>query len=265
MWKILLLEWKKLWKSIVLIHFICICGMVILTLTLYQSYALEYDIEAWELSSSIYGFLLPLLVVIPTCWLLYYERKQKFILYTVPRISKRKYLFVKWVIVAGNGFSLMFLTMIVGVIVALYIKPDIIPYLPMVDSETGELTSQVKVFHLWPELFTEQPLLYGFIFSIWRGFLASIIATMGFVLSMYSRNIFIILTGPFIYKILENYLLSILQVPQYRFVTAFAPETISLVGIHPVSLLVGPFIAILFILCLYIYFAKYKKQTVYPT
>lgn len=114
-------------------------------------------------------------------------------------------------------------------------------------------------------MFTEQPFLYGFLLSIWRGLLGSIMATMGFVLSLFSRNIFIILSGPFIYYVLENYVLSILQVPQFRLVTSFEPSTISFVDLGPFSVIVGPALAILFIFGLYYYFTKIKKQTIYPS
>lgn len=186
-------------------------------------------------------------------------------MYTLPRVNKRDYLLSKWIVIAGSAFLLLFFTMIAGVIAALYIKPDITPFLSMVDPVTGERVSQVKITHYLPVLFTENPLLYGLLFSIWRGLLGIIIATMGFVLSLFSRNIFIILSGPFIYYILENYLLSILQIPQYRFVTAFEPRSLSFADISPYAVLAGPGIAILFILAVYYYFAKIKKQTIYPS
>lgn len=263
--RLLHLEWSKLKKPIIFTHIICLAFMTILTLTLYKNYGLEYDIEAWELPNEYFSFIFPLLVVFPTCWLFYYERKNQYIMYTLPRTSKRKYLFAKWLVIAGNGFVLMFTTMFVGVVVALYIKPDIESILTMVDPNTNELISQVKLTHFMGEMFSEQPLLYGFLFSIWRGLLGIIMATMGFVLSLYSRNIFIILTGPFIYSILENYILSILQVPQFRLVTSFEPDTLSFLELSPFSILVGPVIAIIFILGLYFFFAKIKKISIYPS
>lgn len=263
--KLLLLEWRKLRKPILISYFVSIVLMITLTMTLYKNYALEYDIEAWELANEYFAFIFPLLVVIPTCWLFYYERKNDFIMYTLPRVSKRKYLLAKWMIIAGNGFLLMFSTMIIGVVVALYIKPEITPVLTLVNPESGELISAIKETRFLVELFTEKPLLYGIIFSLWRGFLGSIIATMGFVLSLFSRNIFIILSGPFIYYELENYIFSILQVPQFRLTTSFEPGAIDFSNSSSYTILVGPFIAILFTVGIYYYFAKIKKQTVYPS
>lgn len=262
--KLLLLEWKKLKKPILITHIVSIVLMIILTCTLYKYHILEYDIEAWELANEYFSFIFPLLVVLPTCWLFYYERKNSFVMYTLPRVSKRNYLFAKWLIIAGNGFMLIFLTMIIGVIVALYIKPEITPVLTAVDPDTGKLISQVQKTHFMAELFTEKPLLYGCLFSIWRGLLGSLMATMGFVLSLFSRNIFIILSGPFIYYILENYVLSILQVPQFRLVTAFEPRTLDFTELSPFSILVGPVVAIVFTAGIYYYFKKMKKQAIYP-
>ena len=63
--------------------------------------------------------------------------------------------------------------------------------------------------HILGNLFVNQPLMYSFLISIWRSLIAIIIATMGFVLSFYIDNIFIILTGPFyLYYFRELYIVS---------------------------------------------------------
>ena len=102
------------------------------------------------------------------------------------------------------------------------------------------------------------PLLYGVILSCWKGILSILMMTLGFVLAMYGRNIFVILTGPFVYSILENYILSILRLEQYRLVVAFDPTSISDDAVSVMSFLVGP--AILIIVILLSVFFPFKGQ-----
>jgi len=260
-----MLEWRKLKKPILLVHAASVIVMVVLTCTLYKSYALEYDLEAWEIANGYYTVLFPLLVVMPTCWLFYYERKNGFIMYTLTRTSKKKYLLAKWLVIAGNGFMLMFSTMVLGVIAALYVKPDITPVLALNDPVTGLKISQIEATHFMPELFAKEPLVYGLLLSLWRGFLGALMATMGFMLSLLSRNLFIILSGPFIYSLLENYILSIMSAAQFRLVTSFEPRAISFADVNVYSVLAGPGLVMLFIAGLYGYLAKIKKETVYPS
>ena len=49
--------------------------------------------------------------------------------------------------------------------------------------------------------------------------------TFGFILALYCKNIFVILTGPFMYSILENFVLAILCLERLRLVVAFDPTT----------------------------------------
>ena len=212
------------------------------------------------------NFLFPLIAALPVGWLMYYERKDNFLIYTLPRVSKRKYLLSKWIVLAGSAGLTMFIVMFVGVLTALYLKPEIIPDLTLVDPITGELISSILTNHFMGELFANHPVIYGLLISVWRGALAAIIATLAFVLSLYVENLFVILTGPFIYEILENFILSVLGIPEYRLATSFGQGGgLDLTDINKISLAVGPLLLILFISFLVFYFKEIKKVTVYPS
>ena len=79
---------------------------------------------------------------------------------------------------------------------------------------------------------------------------------------MYCENIFVVLTGPFLYTILENFVLAILGVPQYRLVTAFDPNCLSPEVITTMSFVAGPSLLAAVITLLAIYFSKVKKEKV---
>lgn len=262
---LLILEWRKLKWPVLMMLVLATAASMILSSTLYKNYALEYDLEAWEVGVEFIVFIFPLIAVLPVGWLMYYERKDHFLVYTLPRVSKKKYLFAKWIVVAGSAAVTMFIVMFAGVLTALYLKPEIVPVLILVDPVTEELISQILAHHFLGELFAYQPLIYGLLFSVWRGLLAALIATFAFVLSLFVENIFIISTGPFIYYILENFILSVLRIPQYRLVTAFDPTSLTLSSINAFSFIVGPVLLMIVMIVLIVYFKKVKKMTVYPS
>lgn len=149
---------------------------IILSSTLYTNYSLEYDLEAFEIGMEYINFLFPLIVTLPVGWLMYFERKNNFLIYTLSRVSKKKYLWLKWFTLAGSaGFSI-FIIMFVGVLTALYLKPGITPELTFRDPLTGELTSAILSHHFLGDLFAHQPLVYGLLMSVWRGGLAVLVA-----------------------------------------------------------------------------------------
>lgn len=263
--KLMLLEWKKVKWPVLIVLLVATVASMILSSTLYKSYALEYDLEAWEVGMEYINFLFPLIATLPVGWLMYYERKDNFLIYTLPRVSKKRYVLSKWIVLAGSAGVTMFIVMFAGVLTALYLKPEIIPELVLVDPITGELTSQILSHHFLGELFANHPLVYGLLLSIWRGLLAALVATFAFVLSLYIENLFIILTGPFIYWILENFILSILGIPQYRLVTAFDPTAVFLSEINGYSFVAGPLLLVLLMIFLVFYFKGIKKMTVYPS
>lgn len=261
--RLILLEWKKVKWPVLIVLFVATIASMILSSTLYKNYALEYDLEAWEVGMEYISFLFPLIVTVPIGWLMYYERKDNFIIYTLPRVSKKKYLLSKWIVLAGSAGTSMFIIMFAGVLTALYLKPEIVPELVFVDPITGELISQILSHHFMGELFVNHPLVYGLLLSVWRGLLAALVATFAFVLSLYIENLFIILTGPFIYGILENFILSILEIPQYRLVTAFDPTAVA--NVNGYSFVAGPLLLVFFIVLLVFYVKKIKKMTIYPS
>ncbi len=86
---------------------------------------------------------------------------------------------------------------------------------------------------------------------------------LGFVLSLYVKNIFIVLTGPFIYVILENFVLAILRLEKYRLVTSFEPTTISHIAITALSPIIGPILLVVVTLIALYVLVKVNHKTVY--
>ena len=186
-------ECKKMFLPVLLTTAALTIIMCVLIEKLYLSYTLHYDLEAWEVGTGGFSLLYPLFVVIPLCWNLYYERKNNFLLYIAPRVPVKKYLTAKWTAYALGAFCIMAVPYLLSAVYAIDIKAPVVP------PETNTFS------HVFQTAFVEKPLLYAAAFSCWRGVIGILAMTFGFVLAMYCKNIFVILTGPFIYSILENY------------------------------------------------------------
>lgn len=263
--RLILLEWQKIKWPVLGTLFAGIVASIILCSTLYKAYALSSQLEVWEIGMGIINFVFPLIAVLPTGWLMYYERKNNFLIYTLPRVSKKDYILAKWIVVAGSAFVTMFAIAFAGVLTALVIIPQIQVMETVIDTVSGQYRTTLTDSHVLGSLFETNALKYGFLLSLWKGVLAALMASMGFIFSLYIKNLFIIMTGPFLYYMLENFTLAVLQIPQYRLVTSFEPTSLSASSISTLSMLTGPGLAILFIVIFVFYFAKLKKVTIYPS
>lgn len=243
-------EWKKVRMPVIAATVLLLLVACILSCTLYREYAIHHKLEAWEIGTEFFSFIFPLFVVLPLCWNLFYERKDHFMLYVLPRVSEKKYLTAKWLVYAISAFFILFLPYMVSAIAAVYVNPPL--------SEMNAAPFE----HVFINEFTNTPLLYAFLLSCWKGIIGILIMSLGFVISMYVNNIFVVLTGPFIYAVLENFILAVLRLEEYRLVTAFEPSTISADAISISSFIAGPLLLILFTMLTGIYFKFIKKTAV---
>lgn len=133
---------------------------------------------------------------------------------------------------------------------AVYVKAPVVP------PESNTFS------HVFQTTFVESPLLYAVILSCWRGGIGILVMTFGFTLAMYCKNIFVILTGPFMYSILENFIISILNMPEYRLVVAFDPTCVSNRVVTALSFFAGPVLLLCVIGVTAFFLAKIRKNAV---
>lgn len=223
-------EWKKVFLPVLLTTVLLAIAMGVLSCTIYQNYVLHYDLEAWEVGTELFSLLYPLFVVVPLCWNLYYERKNNFLLYIMPRVKIKKYLTAKWIAYALGTLCIIVIPYILSAVFALYVKPPVVPFV-------GNPFS-----HIFENAFIKTPLLYAVALSLWRGIVSLFVMTFGFILALYCKNIFVILTGPFMYSILENFVLAILCLERLRLVVAFDPTTVDPRVVSIFSFFFGPIV-----------------------
>ena len=121
----------------------------------------------------------------------------------------------KYLLTSFGGGLITFLMSFVSLIICLYIVPDITSSINPIENLSA------AIFH--GDFYISHPFLYGFAISLWRFLIGFLIASFGFALSMFIKNLFIIFTLPFVYSILENFILSVLGLEHFRLFTSFWP------------------------------------------
>jgi hypothetical protein len=252
--KLIRLEWNKIKYSYLLFLLVSVVYSIFITLSKEHGYAYYYNIEIWQESNQILSLTFALFAVIPTCWMMYYERKNNYLAYTITRVSRKRYLTVKWLITSILGSLIIFLVSFLGLLISLYIIKDVVPI---------STTNHVMETNFAGYYFVNKPLVYGILLSFWRAVLGFLASTLGFILSLYIKNIFIILTGPFVSIFLIDFILAIINIPQYGATYSFDPCGLDSNAISICSILIGSFwLIILSLLCI-MYFSKIKRERIY--
>ena len=105
---------------------------------------------------------------------------------------------------------------------------------------------------LFGDLLVNAPITYALFLSLWRILHISLYFSLGFVLSLFCKNSFIALTGPFIYSIIENYIMSIVGIPQYSMTTSFYISRLAPGYAEISDLFAGPAILALFVVTFFL-------------
>jgi len=126
-----------------------------------------------------------------------------------------------------------------------------------VASPVSGTPNPITVFQL--EYYLNSPFMYGLILSLWRSLLSLLFVVLGFIVSLLFDNIFVIMIFPFVYYIVENIVLSMLNLPYFRMVTALGVASGGYTAdIQLWYLFIGP--AILFIVTIIFFIVGYRRK-----
>ena len=142
-------EWRKVRFPVLTLMLALSIIMCVLSCAVYRNYTLHYELEAWGSGDAGVQFTFPLVVTLPLCWNLYYERKNNFLLYVRPRVRPGKYLAAKWLVQAGCAFLLLFIPYVLAAVFSLYVKEPIDPIRYQGFDSPYE--------HVFLQMFTESP------------------------------------------------------------------------------------------------------------
>lgn len=241
----------KYLKPFILSTCIGIVMSTVCVLTVWFSSAVAFPIMIWVSSLDIFAFFYPVFCSVPYCWLMYLERKNNFHFFVGTRIKLKKYLLYHWCSGALFAFLSLFIISFFGAALSLCLTP------------IYQSSRNVADEYLFGSILTELPLCYAFFASVWRGIIGAIMFSFGYVLSLYSKYLFVVLTGPFVYSIVENFCTSVLGVSNISLVSSFCPENINwdYFSFSPyISILVGPLLLTAVCFALYMFFNTVQKK-----
>ena len=230
------LENKTCIKNFLLGEFICLLLCIIPMYFRSLNTSICYPIEQWNYAQDVFTFFYPLVCTVPFCTELFQEQQSGFFQYIVNRQNPMRYIGIKYLysgsLVAIMIFSASFLSAIVGLF---FIEP------------THPSSQSFLIYYLWGDILVSNPLRYAFYLSLWRIIPAILYFSFGFMLAIFQHKVLPVLLGPFIYSILENFLLSAIGMPAISIITSFYPSRLALGYVKPIQLLVGPIILLLVI------------------
>lgn len=232
---------------IVVIAGVCIYCSNILISSINSIY--KYEIELWNYGEQSLHFLYPIVFTIPFCWEFFCEKKGFYWKNLFNRINLNQYIRKRVVQSLLLSMSAMLVVSFVSLLFAYYIGPgDFVGYEPIVSND----------FWGWWQL--KYPVVYAIVLSCWRALLAGLYTAMAMEITLVSNNVFVAMTGAFVYSIAENFITAHLDVPELSICTSYYPNRLESSKISFGKLAVGPCVIMVAIVLLHVYYCfKIKK------
>lgn len=198
---------------VMIMGIVALCVFEVMTA---KTTSIEYNIELWIDGCNILDFFFPLFSTLPFTWILYYERKDRFLCYVSVRTNRKKYLFQKMISGMIVVFLMVFIIYYTGLIVAeLFIKPTTI------------VSDGLLYRYVFGELQAEKPLLFGCVWCIWKGIIGALLCGFGYCISLLADNVFVITLFPFLYCTIENFVTGTLGLERYSICTTYILNRLS--------------------------------------
>lgn len=177
------------------------------------TYVVGAENEIWQIGYDVVLLLFPLFCIVP-CLSLFEEKKSGYMRIAMLRMSIKSYFKTKFIYGSSVSFLMCFLISFVGLLFC-YLIPESIMFI-------GEPSTTDNFAY---KLFSENPLVYGFILSVWRGIVGVLFYFFGVVIVFLSNNKFLVVVIPFIYYHMENYFWAILDIYQTRTMYSIGLDT----------------------------------------
>lgn len=209
----------------------------------------KYQIELWNYGGQSLHLLYPIVFTLPFCWEFFYEKKGFYWKNLFNRTNLNYYIRIRIL----QAILLSMLAMLVVSFVSLLFAYCIglgsfVDYEPIVSNN----------FLGWWQL--EYPVIYTSVLSCWRALLAGLYTALAMELALVCNNVFVAMTGAFVYSIAENFITAHLGVPELSICTAYYPNRLESSRISFWKLMVGPVVIVGVIVLLHgYYFLKIEK------
>lgn len=227
--------------------------LIVLLLTIYitnQSSYLSFPIEAFVQGSDPPDFFFALFTSIPFSWQMFYFVKDNFLSYVSTRTNVKRYLKKHVATAMILCFLMVFAVNMIGIVFSVSIAS--IDEVTRPDLYSGYILGNMQM---------ERPVLFGLIWSAYKGLLCALICLLAQIFAYYVQNFFLALLAPFMIVFLENLFTSILRIPQFSFTTAFVLNRLSEKAMKIQNLLIGIIFFCTIITVSFLVLRKYEQKS----
>ena len=208
-----------------------------------------YAIEIWNYGREYLHVLYPFVFTAPFCRIFFYEKKGNFWKNINNRENLNVYIRKRIILMTGLSSLAMFIVSFGSLLFAYAIAPI---------GRDMDFEPVIK-YMFYGSYQIEYPIIYAFLLSSWRAVLTAIYTLFSVGVTMVSKNIFISMTGAFIYSIVENFVTAILQFPEWSICTSFYPNRLKSSVVTFPGLLAGALVLGLITVLVFVYCRKKEK------
>lgn len=193
-----------------------ISGLIYLIILIYSivsannNYYIYYPIEAYIFGSDFPDFVFPIIVSLPFAYYSYYLSKNNFLNYVAMRIKPSEYIKRHIMSSIFLIFIMIFVVNFIGIIFSINIA-----------SIGSDLHKPDYSEFILGSMQINNSIAFGFLWSLHKALIGSLIALLGQINSLYTNNLFLALTGAFLYTMLENFLTATFGLQRFSLTTAF--------------------------------------------
>lgn len=206
-------------------------------------------IEIWIEACNYVDFFLPLGICIFFSPFFYFINKNGFISYATVRMGRKRYMMTQFLATSICVVLIVMISYYTSLCLAMNMTPrTTYQENRLLDYVFGEY----QVYH---------PYIFGLIWCLYKGFVASLFVMFGNLLALYSNNLFVSVIGPFIYCMAENMVTALLNIPMYSIMTSYCLNRLSPTIMHEYNYVIGCLTYIVFT-SLIILTIRRKKQGV---
>ena len=101
------------------------------------------------------------------------------------------------------------------------------------------------VDYVFGEYEINHPYLFGLMWCLYKGVVATLFVSFSNMLALYTDNLFVSVLGPFVYCMAENMITSLLNIPMYSIMTTYVLNRLSPSSMHVYNYVIGCFTYIL--------------------
>lgn len=222
-----------------------ICGsiyLIILILSIIstnKNFLIDYPIELYISGSDFPDFIFPLIVSLPFAYYSFYLTKNNFLDYVSMRIKSKDYIKKQIISCVLSIFIMVFIVNFIGIIFSINIasvrssvqKPDY----------NGYILGSMQI---------NRPIAFGFLWSLHKALIGAMICLFGQIVSLYVNNLFLALTGTFLFTMLENFLTATMGLQRFSLTTAFVLDRLdpSVMDYRNILIAIFVFAVVIFIM-----------------